>query len=432
MSALAALVERIASGLVARRDRLPKVLTGLIDEVAKNPDGRAARLAARLLGGADRSRIPPPTTPPGTPIRVYIGPTNYAGQGFRWARALEAADDRIGARNMAIELPGGFAFPADTLVPIAVQTASPSWQAAEFEAVRGFTHVLFEAERPLFGPLFSRDVAREIAELERSGISCAFLCHGTDIRSPRAHRLLDPLSPYFDDPQAGLLQSDADANLALLRSHTLPVFVSTPDLLIDVPEASWCPVVVDVDAWAGGREVLGGEMPGREMPGREMPGREMSGRAVPVVVHLPSMGPTKGTHLIEPVLRRLDAQGVIEYRGMTGIPADRMPSVIGDADIVLDQFRIGSYGVAAVEAMAAGRIVVGHVLPTVRESVRELTGRELPVVEADPTTLERVLLDLIANPDRSRATALEGVDFVHDVHSGARSAAVLRERWISR
>ena len=412
MSALAGLVERIASGLVARRDRLPKFLTRLIDEVAKNPDGRAGRLAARLLGGADRTRIPPPTTPPGTPIRVYIGPTNYAGQGFRWARALEAADGRIGARNMAIELPGGFAFPADMLVPIAVQTASPSWQAAEFEAVLGFTHVLFEAERPLFGPLFSRDVAREIAELERSGISCAFLCHGTDIRSPRAHRMLDPLSPYFDDPQAGLLQSDADANLALLRSHTLPVFVSTPDLLIDVPEASWCPVVVDVDAWAGGAEVLG--------------------RAVPVVVHLPSMGPTKGTHLIEPVLRLLDAQGVIEYRGMTGIPADRMPSVIGDADIVLDQFRIGSYGVAAVEAMAAGRIVVGHVLPTVRESVRELTGRELPVVEADPTTLERVLLDLIANPDRSRATALEGRDFVHEVHSGARSAAVLRERWISR
>src|SRR5690606_1958325 len=137
----------------------------LIDDVAKNPDGRAGRLAARLLGGADSRRIPEPTGAPETAVRVYIGPTNYAGQRIRWARALEADDASIGARNMAVELPGGFAFPADTLVPVAVHTISTSWQRAELDAVKRFTHVLFEAERPLFGPLFGRDLGREIAEL---------------------------------------------------------------------------------------------------------------------------------------------------------------------------------------------------------------------------------------------------------------------------
>src|SRR5690606_4433875 len=234
-------------------------------------------------------------------------------------------------RNMAIELPGGFAFRADSLVPVGIHTASKKWQRAELEAVGQFTHVLFEAERPLFGPLFHRDVAREIAELQKRGASCAFMCHGTDVRSPRLHMERDPLSPYFDDPLTAVLEREADANLQLLAAHDLPIFVSTPDLLIDVPSAQWCPVVIDIASWPVGREPLSDK--------------------TPVVVHVPSMGHVKGTHLIEQPMRAAHDRGAIEYRSTTGVPSAAMPAVIGDADIVLDQFRIGSYGVAAVEAM---------------------------------------------------------------------------------
>lgn len=413
MSSLSQSIHRAVTYLVSRRQHLPRSLNRLIDDVAKNPDGFAGRIAARLLGGANRKQVPAATTIPAASVRVYIGPTNYAGQGFLWARALESCDDTIGARNMAIELPAGFAFPADSLVPTAVQTASAAWQHAEFEAVTGFTHVLFEAERSLFGPLFGRSVATEIERLEERGVSCAFLCHGTDIRSPRLHLERDKFSPYRDDSQTAALQADADANLALLRAHRLPIFVSTPDLLIDVPEAAWCPVVVETERWRGAA-------------------RELLQRPAPVVVHLPSMGSVKGTHLIEPMLHRLHAEGIIEYRGLTGIPSAEMPAIIGDADIVLDQFRIGSYGVAAVEAMAASRVVIGHVLPDVRELVAKLTGHELPVVEADPDSLEAVLLGLIADPEQLRVAATSGSDFAELVHSGSWSAGVLRNEWIYR
>ncbi len=43
------------------------------------------------------------------------------------------------------------------------------------------------------------------------------------------------------------------------------------------------------------------------------------------------------------------------------MPADAMPEVYGGADIVLDQFPLGTYGVAACEALVAGRLVVSHV-----------------------------------------------------------------------
>ncbi len=109
-----------------------------------------------------------------------------------------------------------------------------------------------------------------------------------------------------------------------------------------------------------------------------------------------------------------------------------MPARIGQADIVLDQFRVGSYGAAACEAMAAGRVVVGHVLPEVRVTIRERTGLELPIVEATPRTLVEVVAGLLEDRERARSIGALGRAFVEQVHSGAASALALREHWIDR
>ena len=111
---------------------------------------------------------------------------------------------------------------------------------------------------------------------------------------------------------------------------------------------------------------------------------------------------------------------------MTGVPAAQMPDVYRRADIVLDQFRLGDYGVAACEALAAGRVVVGHVSPAVRDAVRARTGRELPVVESRGGDIERTLIDILADPDRARALAEEGAAFVREVHDGRKAADAMR------
>ena len=410
MNPVARLANAIFSSLVHNRSRLPLSVNRLIENVAKNPDGVFSRFASFLLGGWSRSQLPPATSVPDNSIRVFIGPTNYAGQGYLWARALEANDD-LGARNMAVEVPGGFDFDADSSVPVSIYNHSARWQKAELASVECFSHVLVEAERPLFGSLFARDVGREIDELQRRGISCAFICHGTDIRSPSAHAASNLWSPFHESSvQNRALQADADANFSLLKARGLPVFLSTPDLLIDVPWGTWCPVVVDADRWAGGRELYS--------------------RPLPVVTHIPSMGWVKGTQLIEPLLQELHGSGLIEYRNISGVSSNLMPSLIGDADIVLDQFRLGAYGVAAVEAMASGRVVVGHVLPETRKRVQDLVGIELPIVEADPESLRQVLLGLIADKARGLESAAAGGIFSRRVHSGEMSAAVLWSNWI--
>ena len=70
---------------------------------------------------------------------------------------------------------------------------------------------------------------------------------------------------------------------------------------------------------------------------------------------------------------------MIEYRQIVGVPHAEMPEFYAGADIVLDQFTLGSYGVAACEAMASGRLVMGHVDEPARAEVRDRTGLDLPV-----------------------------------------------------
>lgn len=396
----------LAGWLVRHRSSLPAWMSRVIDAPARNPDGFIGRIAYRVLGGSGA----PNTGVPDAALRVYIAPTNYSGQGFLWARALERAQKGLGARNMAVDIPGGFAFRADTTVPIAVNSASAEWQRAEWEAVQRFTHVLIEAERPIFGGLFGRSVRAEVEALEAAGVSVAFLGHGTDVRSPSAHAALTPWSPYPEDPRTEILQADADANIALLEALRRPTFVSTPDLLLDVPWARWCPVVVDAERFATDAPVLA----------------EQTAH----VIHVSSSAVQKGSHRIAPALQPLLDTQEIRYDLVSGVSSADMPGIIADADIVLDQFRIGSYGVAACEAMSAGRIVIGHVLPEVREIILAETGLTLPIVEATPDTLRSVIAELLGDRERARAIAASGPAYVRAVHSGARSAAALLDAWI--
>ena len=132
-----------------------------------------------------------------------------------------------------------------------------------------------------------------------------------------------------------------------------------------------------------------------------------------------------GSDLIDPVMQGLHDEGVIEYRRLGGIPAAEMVEVIRSADIVLEQFRLGMYAVAACEALAAERLVVGHVSARVRDFVRDSTGLEIPVVESTADRLESVIRDLLDDREHARRHAALGRDYVFDVHDGRCSAAVL-------
>ncbi|GAA2516306.1 glycosyltransferase [Rarobacter incanus] len=404
---------RAVAFFLRHRVHLPRPVNRAIDWVAENPASPLGRLAARAHGSVDPGSVPPALEAPDANVSVLIGPTNYAGQGWLWARALESAyAPTLAARNLAVDEPAGFSFPADREVPVPVYQLSTRWQTDQLRAARGFTHVMFEAQRPLFGRLFDRDIEREVAALGSASI--AMMCHGTDIRLPSRHQRLTPWSPYLDPHwYIDKYERDALANRRLLDRLGVPVFVSTPDLLLDVPYATWCPVVVDVERWAQSDAPAPGTLD-----------------RIPTVVHIPSRAAIKGTHLVEPALRDLDRSGLIRYVTARDIPTARMPDFYASADIVIDQFRLGSYGVAACEAMAAGRVVVGHVADPVRARVRAATGADLPIVEATVASIADVIVELIERRAAWQELGQAGRAFVRGVHSGPRSAQILNREWI--
>lgn len=374
-----------------------------------------ARVLARALPASQRfdpRADPTPLVTPSGERRLLIAPVNSAGQGWAWARSAERLPG-VGAASMTIRPVADFGFPADQVVPLGEYRWSRRWQSAQRRTVMsGFTHVLLESGQPAFGDAFGARPLREVSQLREAGIHVALLFHGSDLRSPSRHREREADSPYA----VGLWERTPGIELRtaesaeLIRRADVPVFVSTPDLLDDAraagAEPRWLPVVVDPERWSA-----------------VVPPLSRTGR--PVVAHAPSRAIVKGSDLIDPVLQALHDEGLVEYRRISGVSSCDMPAAYGAADIVLDQFRIGSYGVAACEALAAGRIVVSHVADPVRATVLAETGLELPIVQSTARELSETIRRIIADPSHALTRAAAGPSFVRAVHDGRRSAAAL-------
>jgi hypothetical protein len=124
-----------------------------------------------------------------------------------------------------------------------------------------------------------------------------------------------------------------------------------------------------------------------------------------------------------PVLEKLDAEGLIEMvQAPELVPPEAMPHLMSNTDVLVDQILSGTYGVACVEAMWAGRVVVGWMAP----DVRDLCPGEVPVIDAAPQDFEAVMRELIRDRDGLPAIAEAGRAYAHEFHDGRASAEVLR------
>lgn len=364
-----------------------------------------------------------PVPVPGSPqtdggVRLLLGPANYAGQGWAWARAAETHLEGVTARNVQITPRAVSGFAANRSVT-GTEWRDPSLRLRlALDELLPATHVVIEAMRGLVGARDPRATAHgwdaelaadDVLAIHRSGRPVALLFHGSEVRRTDLHPTITAASPFTRPEYAEATQrlttttTTVHRLLGELRDAVpgLPVLVSTPDLLDHVPEARWLPVVVPRAAFAPGPPVL------------------ESGR--PRVLHAPTNPFLKGSDVADEVLTRLDAEGVIHYRRVSGVPSVLMGDLIREVDVVVDQIVLGNPGVLAAEAMAAGRAVVAH-LP---RSVRDRFPVEPPAIEADRDTLEEVVRGIAADPAAARTAAEAGPAFARELHDGRRSAEVL-------
>ncbi|MFS0893284.1 hypothetical protein [Microbacterium sp. 179-I 3D3 NHS] len=371
-----------------------------------------------IASGVDRLRgatVPAPPIPDRSkPYRLLIGPVNYAGQGYRWARAAESSG-LVSARNYVHTGNNPFGYAADHLVTWRTSEHSRAWQRSMLEVIRSdYTHVLIEACFPILGGMFRGDVRRQVALLEDAGVKVGIVGHGTDVRLPSTHLRSTPYSHFGAGADAWApvdqIERNVAENLALIADLDVPVLVSTAGLLTDLPGAHLLGVVIEPERWSNDRPTLVRERLR--------------------VVHAPTQTHVKGTRLIEPAVRRLHDEGLIEYVELEGVAHEDMPAVFQDADVILDQFRVGDYGVGACEAMAAGRIVLTHVTAQVRDEVERRAGMPLPIPEVTVDSLESVLRDIADRRDHYRDRAATGPEYVRRLHDGTFSRDVLLRHFL--
>ena len=136
------------------------------------------------------------------------------------------------------------------------------------------------------------------------------------------------------------------------------------------------------------------------------------------IAHAPSKRAVKGTEAVLAAVESLQAKGApVELDLIEGVPNAEARLRYAAADVVVDQLRIGWYGMFAIESMALGKPVVVHLDEQAAAETEEAFGLELPLVRADESSLEEVLAGLVEARAELPALGLRSREYVERVHA---------------
>ena len=135
----------------------------------------------------------------------------------------------------------------------------------------------------------------------------------------------------------------------------------------------------------------------------------------------------RSTHVYLPLVERLKAEGLpVELMFVTGVPNKQVRYYQAQADIFLELLTFGFFGANVREAMMLGKPVICYLRPEwlagMRREIPDYVD-ELPVISATPATVEGVLRDLIAHPEKRREIGARSRAFAvkwHSAEAGAR------------
>jgi glycosyltransferase involved in cell wall biosynthesis len=141
------------------------------------------------------------------------------------------------------------------------------------------------------------------------------------------------------------------------------------------------------------------------------------------VVHATTSRAKKGTEAVIAACERLGADlDVVE-----NVRHDEALERYRRADIVVDQFNAGWYGVFAIEGMALGKPVVGYLRDEPREQTERAFGIEVPIVSTTKETLAERLQPLVESAEERERIGAASRAYAERVHDGEKIADRLIE-----
>lgn len=178
------------------------------------------------------------------------------------------------------------------------------------------------------------------------------------------------------------------------KHYSDEVLVSTPNLLLLVPQAKISAQVIDLNYWKTSAIPLSTK------------------DGIIRVVHAPSYRATKGTEQIINAINNIKSKGYpVELVLVENLSHDRIKEIYEICDIGIDQILIGWYGKYSVEVMALGKPVICYIDPEYKKF-----RPDLPIVSANAESLEQVLEDLIRNPELRGEIGKKSIEYVSKYH----------------
>jgi glycosyltransferase involved in cell wall biosynthesis len=335
-------------------------------------------------------------------MRIIHLPVASAGQPDQFARGLRRCN--LHARSLQVTR-HNFSYGADIVLE---GLARPTVVAETLTALcRDFDVFHFHRRPLLYKKTLLFPNGMDLFALKLAGKKVFFHFRGSEIRLSSVFAEMCPYH-YVEDSEdkvgtlpARFNEADQRTFRDLVSVICDGVFVTDPELQSYVPDATIVPRLKCF-------EDLPPAPPGR--------------RQRPLIVHAPSSRGAKGSNRVVEVLNNLTQRGIeFDFKLVEGLPHQEALAVYREADIVIDQLRIGWYGVTAVEGMALGKAVVTYI----RDDLKHYLPLPCPFALANPETLEGVLADLILDPKRVTALGAEGRRFAEHYHCAERICRVL-------
>lgn len=349
------------------------------------------------------SAAPPPA--PAEPI-LHL-PVRAAGQPRVLADALRKNGRKAASASFAGKHAFGYASEWD--IPLLPHEAESVGTYLADPKIAGCQTFHFHSRPLLFRGDFSYPTGLDLLLLKAMGKSVFFHFRGSEIRQESIFRASTAYH-YADEQRSwrGPTRPHVfdEGEQAAFRDYACgtcdDVFVSDPELQGHVPNALIVPRAIDVDSLPA--------------PRTDAP------RAVPLIVHAPSRQGVKGTRFVLEAVRQLREEGhAFDFRLVEDVSHRQALEIYREATILVDQLRIGWYGVLAVEGMAMGKAVVSFV----RSDLRHYLPHPAPLAMANPENLVAVLRHLLEHPAAVARLGAAGRAFAGDYHGATRVADVL-------
>lgn len=302
------------------------------------------------------------------------------------AGILAREQRKVGVEAASYALPNNFNYFADHTFP----SKQPLWPYLKF----------------LFGPALKFDVYQfyfgnsltglsltDIAFLKALRKKIFFYFCGCDIRDSKS---VIKTYKYSACKVCWPMQCSANRVKAkkLAEEYANGIFVSTPDLLEFVKNAIFIPQPIDLGFL------------------KKHNTSSNNGNKIKIV-HAPSNSKIKGSIFIEKAIHNLKLKGYpIDFIIVDNRPHEEVMKVCSQADIIIDQLLIGSYGQYSVEGMALGKPVICYI----REDLKSLYPEKIPIINANIENIEDIIKQTINDDTLRHTTGKEGYEYVSKVH----------------